>query len=55
MTDLLEPCAVKVACTVLRGEWSSDGLLLPDWIGRRKTGLQGGCSSQFQVDAVARP
>ena len=26
----LEPCAVKVARTVLRGEWHSDVLLLPD-------------------------
>ena len=29
----LEPCAVKVARTVLRGEWHSDMLLLPDSAG----------------------
>ena len=28
----LEPCAVKVARTVLRGEWHSDVLLLPDYV-----------------------
>ncbi len=28
--DLLEPDAMKVARPVLRGEWPSDGLLLPD-------------------------
>jgi hypothetical protein len=27
---LLEPCAVKVARTVLRGEGAGDGILLPD-------------------------
>ena len=27
---LLEPCAVKVACTVLRGGWRGDTLPLPD-------------------------
>jgi hypothetical protein len=26
----LEPCAVKVASTVLRGGWNSNGLSLPD-------------------------
>ncbi len=29
--DLLEPDAMKVARPVLRGEWPSDGLLLPDY------------------------
>ncbi len=29
--DLLEPGAVEVARPVLRGEWPSDGLLLPDY------------------------
>jgi hypothetical protein len=28
--ELLEPCAVRVACTVLRGEWRSDAPFLPD-------------------------
>lgn len=27
---MLEPCAVKVACTVLRGEWSRKAPDLPD-------------------------
>ena len=27
----LEPCAGKLACTVLRGEHASNGVLLPDW------------------------
>jgi len=26
----LEPCAAKVACTVLRGAWCSNALCLPD-------------------------
>ena len=30
ISDLLEPCAVKVARTVLRGEGGSDDTLLPD-------------------------
>jgi len=29
---MLEPCAVKVARTVLRGESSSNGILLPYFI-----------------------
>jgi hypothetical protein len=29
--DSLEPDAMKVARPVLRGEWPSDGLLLPDY------------------------
>jgi hypothetical protein len=27
---MLEPCAMKVACTVLRGESAGNGSLLPD-------------------------
>ncbi len=30
LSDLLEPCAVKVASTVLRGGEAGDGFLLPD-------------------------
>jgi len=51
MTDLLEPCAVKVACTVLRGEWSSDGLLLPNWVGESSDERGEDCQSRKKVDA----
>ena len=36
----LEPCAVKVARTVLRGEWHSDVLLLPDRVTERDAAAQ---------------
>ena len=30
---MLEPCAVKIARTVLRGGWHGDMPSLPDWAG----------------------
>ena len=38
---LLEPCAVKVARTVLRGGWHGDMLSLPDPQGNRNGGGEG--------------
>ncbi len=47
---VLEPCAVKVASTVLRGEWSSNGLFLPSCI------RHGARQEQFQYLAqVQKP
>ena len=34
---MLEPCAVKVARTVLRGGWRGDMPSLPDWLRFLKT------------------
>lgn len=43
----LEPCAGKLACTVLRGECAGDGVLLPD--GKARQPYEFGVKAGFAV------